>query len=269
MSAIRQNYRKTTLASKITVKQALINQQLASSLEEADKLVLSKRVLVDGIVARFGGDKVSADQVLTLTSQKKYFSRAGEKLEFALTQFQIRLEGKVCADVGASTGGFTGVLLAAGVKKVYAIDVARGEIAWKLRSDPAVVLMERTNARDLKELPEKIDFVCMDVSFISVSLILPNIKNWICADGLAVVLVKPQFEAPRDLVEKGGIIRDKNTHLLVLQNFVKHAEAAGFVVNNFCRSPIEGAEGNREFLAQLSLSGIGVGEDLLHRIVEI
>lgn len=230
--------------------------------------MLSKRVLLLGQTVRFGGDKIAEDQVLSIVPDRKYFSRAGEKLDHALKEFGVEVKGKVCADVGASTGGFTGVLLTSGAKKIYAIDVARGEIAWKLRSDPAVVLMERTNARDLKELPEPIDLVTIDVSFISVALILPNVRMWLEDNGSVVVLVKPQFEAPRELVEKGGIIRNKNTHLLVLENFLKYAKAAGFFLTHLCRSPIEGMEGNREFLARLDISGESITEKVLREVSE-
>lgn len=254
------------LPSKVSIKEALLQQGLALTLEEADKLVLSKRVLLNGQIVRYGGDKISSAQELSLVAERKYFSRAGEKLDFALNEFRIEIKDKICADVGASTGGFTGVLLASGAKKIFAIDVARGEIAWKLRSDPAVVLMERTNARELLSLPEKIDFVSIDVSFISVSLILPNVYRWLNSSGGVVVLVKPQFEAPRHLVEKGGIIRDKNTHLLVLKNFFEHAKSAGFCVNGLCRSPIEGTEGNREFLAYLKNDGEEIAIEHLSQI---
>ncbi len=244
------------MASKITYKQALMRLGLADTAQEAEKLILSRKVLCKGQVVRFAGDKISEENLgeIALSEEKKYFSRAGQKLEHGLTEFQVDVKDKICADVGASTGGFTGVLLSSGAKKVYAIDVARGEIAWKLRTDPAVVLMERTNARDLKELPEPIDFVSIDVSFISVEKILPNVKNWLTQEGKCVVLVKPQFEAPKDLVGEGGIITDPDTHKLVIENFLKHAEQAGFTVNGFCDSPIQGMHGNKEFLALLSPS---------------
>lgn len=256
------------MAAKQTCKQALVSLGLATSIEEAEKLILSRRVLVDGNLVRFAGDKVAETQVLSLVADRKYFSRAGEKLEFAIKQFDLSIEGLICADVGASTGGFTGVLLSLGAKKIYAIDVARGEIAWKLRSDPAVILMEKTNARELKELAEKVDFVSMDVSFISVALILPNIKNWLQPTGQVVVLVKPQFEAPRELVESGGIIRDKNTHRIVIEKFISDAHNSGFKVCNLTRSPIKGSEGNREFLALLRFEGLEVTAQKIDELVD-
>lgn len=251
---------------KNNLKKSLIAQGLASSELEAEKLILSGRVRQNGEKIHTPNQKISNDAVLSLDSDRKYFSRAGEKLDFALASFSVDVTQKVCADVGASTGGFTGVLLSKGAKKVYAIDVARGEIAWKLRNDPAVILMERTNARDLRELPEKIEIVTIDVSFISVSLILPNVQRWLSDSGKIVVLVKPQFEAPRELVEAGGVIRDKATHALVLEKFRESVSENRFVLNNLCASPILGAEGNREFLALLGRGGEAISKSVIQSL---
>lgn len=245
----------------------MISRGLVADALEAEKLVLSQRVWRNGKPVRFAGESASEDDLIRIIEDKKYISRAGEKLDFALNQFGLKVDRAVCVDVGVSTGGFCGVLLDKGAKKIYAVDVARGEIAWKLRTDPRVVLMERTNARDLISLPEPIDFVSVDVSFISVALILPNIRKWIKPEADVVVLVKPQFEAPRELVGKGGIITESSTHKLVLEKFFEQAEQSGFKISGLCPSPIKGAEGNKEFLAWISIQGSEVTRSIIDTVL--
>lgn len=241
------------MSKKSALKEALIQRGMAVNTFEAERLILARKVYLDNELVTSGNVTVSEAQKLSLKEDKKYFSRAGQKLDHALQTFSILATDKICADVGASTGGFTGVLLRDGATKVYAIDVARGEIAWALRSDSRVILMEKTNARDLEALPEKIDLVTIDVSFISLDLILPNVRKWLAANASVVALIKPQFEAPRELVERGGIIRNPETHELVIQNFKQTAETLGYQIAGLCPSPIEGAEGNKEFLVWLKL----------------
>jgi 23S rRNA (cytidine1920-2'-O)/16S rRNA (cytidine1409-2'-O)-methyltransferase len=248
---------------KCSVKHFLVNSGLANTELEAEKLVLSRRVLVNDKLVEFAGQEIKPEDKVSLVADKKYISRAGEKLDFALKTFELELADCVCADVGSSTGGFCGVLLERAVKKIYAIDVARGEIAWKLRTDPRIVLMEKTNARELLSLPEPIDFVSIDVSFISTSMILPNVRKWIKDNAKVVVLVKPQFEAERELIPRGGVIIDPEVHKIVLEKFAENVRKNGFVFNGLCASPILGAEGNKEFLALLSLEGEEIGEESL------
>jgi len=184
----------------------------------------------------------------------KYVSRGGYKLEKAMNTWPITLSDKTCADIGASTGGFTDCMLQNGAAKVYAVDVGYGQFAWKLRQDPRVVTLERTNARYLtaEQIPDPLDFFSVDVSFISLSLILPPLKPLMAPGGQGVCLVKPQFEAGRDKVGKKGVVRDRAVHLEVLERFLDHAHAAGFTVRGVTFSPIRGPEGNIEYLGWLS-----------------
>ena len=256
------------MKNKSSVKNFLIRAGLASSELEAEKLVLARRVLLNGILVDFAGQEAKSSDQLSLVPNKKYFSRAGEKLDFALRAFNLNVENYVCADVGCSTGGFSGVLLDSGASKIYAIDVARGEIAWKLRTDPRIVLMEKTNARDLLTLPEPIDLVTIDVSFISTDLILPNVRSWIKPNANVVVLVKPQFEANRDCVPLGGVITNSEVHRMVLKQFAKNVRQIGFVFCAVQASPILGMQGNKEFLALLAMDGVDLSEKELDSMFE-
>ena len=182
-----------------------------------------------------------------------YVSRGGLKLEKAMQTFPLTLDGKVCADIGASTGGFTDCMLQNGATKVYAVDVGYGQLDWKLRGDPRVVCMERTNARYLthEQIPEELDFASVDVSFISLRLILPALDGLLSPEGEAVCLVKPQFEAGREKVGKKGVVRDPAVHLEVLEAFLEHAKESNFTVLGITYSPIRGPEGNIEYLGYL------------------
>jgi 23S rRNA (cytidine1920-2'-O)/16S rRNA (cytidine1409-2'-O)-methyltransferase len=179
------------------------------------------------------------------------------KLAAALDRFSIPIEGTTCADVGASTGGFTDCLLQRGAAKVYAIDVGYGQLDWKIRSDPRVVPLDRTNARYLEALPEPIDLVTIDASFISLRLILPAALKWLRPDGNVVALIKPQFEAGRDRVGKGGVVRDPEVHADVLRTILQAAEDLGTIPFDLIRSPIEGPAGNIEFLVWLRRAWAG------------
>lgn len=184
-----------------------------------------------------------------------YVSRGGLKLEKALAFFGVEPEGCVCSDSGASTGGFTDCLLQKGAKKVFAIDVGYGQLAWSIRSDPRVVVMERTNIRNVtpEQLGERLDLSVVDVSFISLKLVLPVIKSLLKPTGQVLCLIKPQFEAGKDKVGKKGVVREKETHLEVLNTFLETADSLGFTVVNLTYSPVKGPEGNIEFLGHLSL----------------
>lgn len=228
----------------------------APSVQRAEALVLAGLVRVDGQVVKSPALCVKPEQVIEVASGKERVGRAGLKLERAFESFPLQAAGKVCVDVGAAVGGFTEVLLAQGASRVYAVDVAYGELAWKLRRDPRVVVVERTNARYLERLPEPAALVSIDVSFISLGLILPNVRKWLAWEGQppqgdVVALVKPQFEAPRDLVGKGGIVRSRNTHQLVLRRVFEMAQRNGLEPLGLVRSPITGAAGNSEFLVWL------------------
>ena len=184
-----------------------------------------------------------------------YVSRGGLKLEKALRDFGVKPEGYVCSDSGASTGGFTDCLLQQGAKKVFAIDVGYGQLDWKIRSDPRVVVMERTNVRYVtpEQLGEPLDLSVVDVSFISLRIVLPVIKTFLKSTGQVLCLIKPQFEAGKEKVGKKGVVREPDTHREVLDGFVKLAEETGFKILGLTFSPVKGPEGNIEFLAHLSL----------------
>lgn len=217
------------------------------------------------------GAQVEIETALELRGETlPWVSRGGLKLEKALKVFPLDPAGKVCLDCGASTGGFTDVLLHAGADKVYAVDVGYGQLAWKLRSDPRVVSLERTNARYLtsEHVPEPIDLAVMDLSFISIRLVLPAAAALLRDSGEAVCLIKPQFEAGREKVGKKGVVRDKQTHLEVLSSFAEFFPAAGFTLLGIDFSPIRGPEGNIEFLAYLKKGGQSAPEPSLAAVVD-
>ena len=191
------------------------------------------------------------DALIDVRASLPYVSRAGAKLAHALDEFGVSPDGKVAADVGASTGGFTDCLLQRGAGRVYAIDVGYGQLDWGLRQDPRVVVMERTNARYVSRLPEPVSLVVIDVSFISLRLILPQVRLWLSGDGNVVALVKPQFEAGADRVGKGGVVRDGSVHREILTDVVDWARGEGWRILGLTRSPIRGAKGNVEFLTAL------------------
>ena len=227
---------------------------LAESRQKAQALILAGVVSVDGRRVDKPGAQVTPDAEITLRQGLAYVSRGGLKLEKAMECFPIRLTGAVCADIGASTGGFTDCMLQRGAAKVYAVDVGYGQLAWKLRTDPRVICLERTNARYLsrEQIPEALDFASVDVSFISLRLILPPLRALLRdTESRAVCLVKPQFEAGRGKVGKKGVVRNKAVHREVLENFLENASGAGFVVDGLTWSPIRGPEGNIEYLGFL------------------
>lgn len=232
----------------------LVERGLAESRAKAQALVMAGQVRVDGQVADKPSQTVADSADVTLDSGPRFVSRGGDKLLAALQAFPVDPHGQVCADVGASTGGFTDCLLQHGAVKVYAIDVGKGILHWKLRSDPRVVVMEETNARFVTSLPEPVQLVVCDASFISLKLLLPVMKNWLApASGEALVLIKPQFEAGRkEAARHKGVIRDAGVHRQVLQDVLTFAQQTSFCVRGLARSPVLGPKGNVEFLAWLS-----------------
>ena len=238
----------------------LVEQGLAESRQKAQATIMSGLVFVDGRRVDKPGTAVAADAAVEVRgSALKYVSRGGLKLEKAMALWPISLMGKICMDVGASTGGFTDCMLQNGADRVYAIDVGYGQLAWKLRSDQRVVCLERTNARYLSHelIPEEPQFSSVDVSFISLKLILPAIAAVLAPEGQVVCLIKPQFEAGKEKVGKKGVVRDPAVHLEVLEQFLIHAKESGFTVMDITYSPIRGPEGNIEYLGYLRL-GEGV-----------
>lgn len=234
---------------------AMTQLGLADSRQKAQALIMAGEVYVNGQKQLKAGASLGEDDTVEVRTKHslRYVSRGGLKLEKALSLWPIGLEGKVCADIGASTGGFTDCMLQNGARLVYAVDVGYNQLDWKLRTHPQVVCMERTNARYLtrEQIPEELDFFSVDVSFISLSLILPALRPLMKDDGQAVCLVKPQFEAGKDKVGKKGVVRDPAVHLEVLENFLDHAAQAGFAVRDLTFSPIKGPEGNIEYLGYL------------------
>jgi 23S rRNA (cytidine1920-2'-O)/16S rRNA (cytidine1409-2'-O)-methyltransferase len=227
----------------------LVERQLVESREKAQALILAGKVLVDGQLSDKPGRAVASSSRIEVQQPLRYVSRGGLKLEAALDAFQIRVEGRVCLDVGTSTGGFTDCLLQRGAARVHAVDTGAGQIHWKLRTDSRVVLHENTNARHLtfSEIGELAALITCDVSFISVTLLIPALAPLLFQDGDWIILVKPQFEVGRDLVGKGGIVRDPEAQQWACDRVQTAMNSAGFETR-LIDSPILGAEGNREFL---------------------
>lgn len=231
----------------------LVECGLAENTSQAQRLVMAGQVRVNGQVV-FNPD-VRVEQAVNLALKRgpRFVSRGGEKLEAALQAFQIAVEGRVCADVGASTGGFTDCLLHSGAVRVYAIDVGHGILDWKLRQDARVVVMEETNARYVDHLPERVSLVTMDASFISLKVLLPVVRGWLSYPGDVLALIKPQFEAGRAQAGRNrGVIRNPDIHRKILLNVLAFAQQKGFETRAVLRSPLLGPKGNVEFLAHLS-----------------
>lgn len=233
----------------------LTERQLAVSRKQAQALVMAGSVLVDGRAASKPAELVPDSAAVSLRQPLPYVSRGGVKLAHALDAFGIDVRDRVAVDVGASTGGFTDVLLQKGVARVYAVDVGYGQLDWRLRNDPRVVLLERTNIRHLESLPEPVETAVIDVSFISLKLVLPVVRRLLIRPGEVVALVKPQFEAGRGQVKRGGVVRDLNVHRVVLTTIAQAAIDVGYAVAGLTASPLLGPAGNREFLLHLRLDG--------------
>ncbi len=238
----------------------MVEQGLVESRQKAQAIIMAGEVFVnDQKVDKAGTPVAEGANIVIHGRTLRYVSRGGLKLEKAMQCWPITLDGAVCADIGASTGGFTDCMLQNGATKVYAVDVGYNQLDWRLRTHPQVVCMERTNARYLtkEQIPEELDFFSVDVSFISLNLILPALRPLMKACGQAVCLVKPQFEAGRDKVGKKGVVRDPAVHMEVLEHFLEHAANADFTVKDITFSPIKGPEGNIEYLGYLQA---GAGE---------
>lgn len=246
---------------KVRLDLLLVERGLAASREQARRLILAGEVRVEGQVADKAGRLVPRAARVELLASPKYVSRGGLKLEGALRRFRVPVRGVVAADFGASTGGFTDCLLQAGAARVYALDVGYGQLAWRLRQDPRVVVMERTNVRYLEALPEPVDLVTVDVSFISLRLVLPAAHRVLKPGGRVVALIKPQFEAGRRQVGKGGVVRDRRVHRQVLKDVLEAARELGFAPLGLMPSPLRGPAGNVEFLAYLAKGWAGPTPD--------
>lgn len=243
--------------NKIRLDIALFERGLAPSREKAKAIIMSGIVYVNNQKSDKAGKEIKEDDVIEVRGNTlKYVSRGGLKLEKAMEKFPITLDNKICMDVGASTGGFTDCMLMNGAIKVYSVDVGYGQLAWKLRTDERVVNLERTNFRYAtdEQIKDSIDFASVDVSFISLKHILPNLNRFLSDDGKAVCLIKPQFEAGKEKVGKKGVVSDLGTHIEVVERVIDMALQNGFSVKGLEFSPIKGPEGNIEYLIFLEKS---------------
>lgn len=235
----------------------LVKRKLAQSREKAKAIIMAGNVFVDGQREDKAGSTFPVNVEIKIKGEKlKYVSRGGIKLERAIEVFPINLAGKICMDVGSSTGGFTDCMLQNGAAKVYAVDVGTNQLAWKLRQDERVVTMEKTNIRYLTrdKIQEEVSFVSIDVSFISLTKVLQPVKELMTSDGEVVCLIKPQFEAGRDKVGKKGVVRDKKVHMEVIQKVSSYGAKIGFDCLGLSYSPIKGPEGNIEYLLHLKIA---------------
>ena len=245
------------MTEKMRLDLAVVNGGYAESREKAKALIMAGIVYVNNQKCDKAGTTVKPDDIIEVRGETlKYVSRGGLKLEKAVNSFGIRLDGCICADIGASTGGFTDCMLQNGAVKVYSIDVGYGQLAWKLRTDSRVVNLERTNFRYVtdEQVPEELDFASVDVSFISLSLILPVLRPLLKENGHAVCLIKPQFEAGRENVGKKGVVRDKSVHISVIEKITDLALQNKFSILGLDFSPVKGPEGNIEYLCFLEKS---------------
>jgi len=262
---------------KVRLDVLLVERGLAESRAKAQALIMAGQVRVADQVALKPATAVQADTKLTVDTGPRFVSRGGEKLDAALDAFGINVTGFVCADVGASTGGFTDCLLQRGAAKVYAIDVGKGILHWKLRNDKRVVVMEETNARYVESLPEQVLLITVDASFISLKILLPVIGAWlpspagrgVRAEGEIIALIKPQFEAGKKDVARGdGVIRDAEIHKQVLLDVLSFAQQEGFSIRGLIKSPLLGPKGNAEFLVWLNQESAGERSAEINRLVE-
>lgn len=256
--------------SKTRLDVALVERGFCESRQKAQAAIMAGLATVNGVKVTKAGAGVLETDVLEVKGPAiPYVSRGGLKLEKAMKLWNIDLTGKVCADIGASTGGFSDCMLQRGAAKVYAVDTGYGKLDWKIRTDPRVVALERTNARYLthEQIPDVLDFASVDVSFISLRLILPALRGVLKDGGEVVCLVKPQFEAGRENVGKKGVVKDPAIHLQVLEHFLGHAKDSGFSVKALTFSPIKGPEGNIEYLGHIIASETPLQEFELKKLV--
>lgn len=257
------------MSKKLRIDQGMVKIGLAQDLDEANRLVMAGKVQYQGQLVFQSSQKIMDPNGIGIIPDQQYVSRGGDKLRAAFDHFPIDVAGLVCADIGSSSGGFTDCLLQNGAERVYAIDVGYGILEWKLRNDPRVKVLERTNARNLKELPETIDFITADVSFISLKKILKPASNWFSKEGgQAVVLIKPQFEATREEAAKGeGVIIDPVIHQRVLKDTLEAALQIGFSPEGLIRSPLQGPSGNVEFLAWLAYPEMEITQNRIQNLI--
>lgn len=254
---------------KKRIDEGLLERSLAKTRSEAKRLILEGFVLLNGSIVIKPSTPIEDSDVISIKERPKYVSRGGIKLEFALKKFNIDVKDFITADIGASTGGFTDCLLQHGARKVYAVDVGYGQLDLRLREDPRVTLIENTNARYIKkeQIPENLDLIVMDVSFISISKIVPHIKGFLKKDGQIVSLVKPQFEGERRFVKK-GVVKDKELQEKIITNLIDKINQSGQQVTSITYSPIKGAKGNIEYFFLIKDSQVFVKPFDVHRIIE-
>lgn len=259
------------MADKERLDVLLVENNLATSRELAKAYIMAGNVYVDGMKEDKAGTKISVTANIEVRgSRMKYVSRGGYKLEKAIDEFDISLEGKICLDIGASTGGFTDCMLQNGAVKVYAIDVGYGQFAWKLRNDERVVCLEKTNVRYVthEQVPDQGDFASIDVSFISLTKVLPAVLGVLGDEGQLVCLIKPQFEAGREKVGKKGVVKDIAVHKEVIEKIVNYALEQGLGILGLSFSPIKGPEGNIEYLIYLDKKQEGMTKESVSLLVE-
>lgn len=259
------------MPKRVRADELLVSRGLAESRSRARALIMAGRVRSDGRTIDKAGTALAEDAGLVVIQPARFVSRGGEKLDWALSAFGLDVAGWVCADFGASTGGFTDVLLQRRAARVYAIDVGYGQLDYRLRTDDRVVVLDRINVRYLESLPDPVDLVTIDVSFISLAPVLPAAARVLKPDGWCVALIKPQFEAGRENVGKGGVVRDPRVHREVLARVLRSAQELGFVAAALTRSPIVGPAGNVEFLALLSRDKVPQPdlESLINEVVQL
>ncbi len=236
---------------KIRIDKLLVEREIAATIKEAQAILMSGNVLVNGILVDKAGTLVERNSTIYLKNEKPlYVSRGGIKLAYAIEKFDCDVAGMICLDVGASTGGFTDCLLQKGAARVYAVDVGYGQLAQKLSSDPRVIVIDRQNIRFLKDeqVPELIDLAVIDVSFISLKLVFPAVNRFLKKGAIVIALVKPQFEVEREFVERGGVVTDPRIRELAVENIINTGKKMGWKFRNVVESPIQGPAGNREYL---------------------
>ena len=259
------------MADKKRVDQALVERGLVEDLETAKRLIMAGKVRHREQVVMKASQKITDPGELSLLREPKFASRGGEKLQAAFNYLSVSVQDQICVDLGASTGGFTDCLLQHGASKVYAVDVGYGILDWRLRNDPRVVVMERTNARSLASLPEPIDFITADLSFISLTKLLPVFRYWFASEGGEVlILIKPQFEATREEADEGaGVINNPEIHQRILTEVLSSAAELGYQVKGLIRSPLRGPKGNTEFLAWLGFAGEAASAEVIQTAISI
>lgn len=259
------------MADKERLDILLVEKNLVPSRERAKAVIMAGEVYVDGMKEDKAGTKIDRTADIEVkSSEMKYVSRGGFKLEKAVNEFGLKLEGKICMDIGASTGGFTDCMLQNGAKKVYSVDVGYGQFAWKLRNDERVVCLEKTNIRYItkEQVPDIVEFASVDVSFISLTKVIPPALEVMSDDAQMVCLIKPQFEAGREKVGKKGVVKDIKVHIEVIEKIIDFAFDLGLNILNISFSPIKGPEGNIEYLIFLDRKNEGISREQAYKLAE-